>query len=166
MPLTPLQTRTLNVLESRWGRPGFDELFREEQETLALFWLKGEVFNGSFHQYFANSSGDLAPLAVSGLKRIGATETLRIVESAMSKLCVGDYRTDRDERFDLLEALREETDIFDADSHALCLLPEKFWEMSLDRLAASYDLHDYDVNATTSTKTGATVQVIDHPFRR
>jgi hypothetical protein len=149
MRFTPLQNRTWNILESRRGRPGFDELFREEQEVIALFWLEGEVLNGSFHQYFTNSSGDLAPLAVSGLRRIGATKTLRILESAMDKLCTGDYPTDRDERWDLLEALGEETEIFDADSSALCELPEKFREMSLDRLAANYDLHDYDLNATT-----------------
>jgi hypothetical protein len=91
MRFSPLQTRAWNILEKRWGRLGFDELFHEEQEVIALFWLEGDVLNGGFDQYFANSSDDLAPLALSGLKRIGATKTHRILESAMTKLCPGDY---------------------------------------------------------------------------
>jgi hypothetical protein len=140
MPLSPIQEQAEKILWRRWGRPGFDALFREEQEVLALFWLDAEVQNGGLHQYFTNSSGDLVPFALSGLKRIGAVETLKVLESAMAHGFPDGYPADRHERWDLLAGFGEEPDVFDVDEDAYGKLTEPFWEMSLDRLAESYGL--------------------------
>ncbi len=140
MRLTPIQDQAEKILNRRWGRPGFDALFREEQEVLALYWLEVEVLNGGFHQYFCNSAGDLAPLAVSGLKRIDAPVALGLLETAMANLCAGEYPTDRDSRWDALSALGEEPDVFDDVGDRFREQREPFREMALERLAQSYGL--------------------------
>jgi hypothetical protein len=53
-----------------WKNWGSISLQPREQEAIALYWLFGDVMNGGFHQYFFNSSGDMAPLAVQGKRRI------------------------------------------------------------------------------------------------
>jgi Domain of unknown function (DUF4375) len=67
-------TLTWKMLETRWAK-GFDALEKEEQEALAVFWLQAETMNGGLDQFFHNSSGDMAPLALSALKRLNCQQT-------------------------------------------------------------------------------------------
>ena len=56
-----MDRKTWEVLERRW-EAGFDELWPEEQQALALWWLISETMNGGLDQFFWNSSGDQALL--------------------------------------------------------------------------------------------------------
>jgi hypothetical protein len=58
-------------------------------ETVWQVWtIYSEVYNGGLWQYFANSSGEDAPVVSEALKEIGAAETAAIVEAAISELGV------------------------------------------------------------------------------
>lgn len=46
--------------------------------------LSGEVYNGGFHQYFFNSAGNTTAAARDALRAYGATETLALLECAMT----------------------------------------------------------------------------------
>jgi hypothetical protein len=61
---------------------GFAGLSAENQTYFAVCSLEGEVYNGGFHQYFNNSSGDYYADALRGLEEIGATECRRILLAA------------------------------------------------------------------------------------
>ena len=45
----------------------FDTLLAQEQEAIALWWLEAETMNGRLDQYFWNSAGDQALIALRGL---------------------------------------------------------------------------------------------------
>jgi hypothetical protein len=92
---------------------GFAGLSAENQTYFAVCLLEGEVYNGGFHQYFDNSSGDYYTDAMRGLEQIGAAECQRILIAAKVLLFgehgVPDTRTDRFEYLDLegMEPARE-----------------------------------------------------------
>lgn len=125
-------------LESRWDLLGFDNLEEDEKEAVALFWLEVEVMNGGLDQYFSNSSGDLYYYAVSGMERIKASKSLKLLKSAAEKL--GErYPTQRDDRIDILEELWVDVDDpFDYETNLLQELPEYFLNMSLETLMENH----------------------------
>lgn len=125
-------------LEARWEKLGFESLEREEQETIALFWLESEVMNGGLHQYFLNSSGDMFPFALSGLRRIGAKKSLHALESAAEKLG-SIYPENRDDRIDILEQLGENVDPFKVETGVLQELQERLFDISLASLAVKFE---------------------------
>lgn len=137
MALSAEQQRTWKLLEGRWEKLGFENLDDIEKEAIALFWLDGEVDNGGLHQYFLNSSGDMAPYAVAGLERLNAKEALALLKSAMKKLKRGPYPTDQEERYDLLDAFGDD-DPFDAETRALTRLADTYFNHAVDALAAAY----------------------------
>src|SRR5262245_46639863 len=53
------------------------------QHLYAAHWCQSEVRNGGLFQFFFNSTGILAPEAVSGLNTVGATELADILAEAM-----------------------------------------------------------------------------------
>ena len=126
-------------LDHRWGEIGFENLEREEQEALALFWLEAEVMNGGLHQYFLNSSGDLYPLAISALERLGAPISLHALRTAATKLG-SVYPVERDKRIDVVEQFDTDIDPFEAETKALQDLPEHFFDMALVNIAISYSI--------------------------
>ena len=139
MSASPDTKPAFRLLEARWTALGFEGLAKEEREALALFWLEGELMNGGLFQYFANSSGDLAPLALAALKRVGAERTHALLTAAMTKLSVaGSYPTDRTTRGQALEVLGWETDHFASETDELQTLPEKFFDNALERLGVTY----------------------------
>ena len=61
---------------------GFASLSEAERQYFAVGLLEGEVYNGGFHQYFFNSSGDSYPYAIEGLEAIGAPQALLLLRKA------------------------------------------------------------------------------------
>ncbi len=59
----PIHAMEDQVVHDRWGQLGFENLLREEQDYIMIWWLVAEVFNGTFAQYFSNETGDHAPQA-------------------------------------------------------------------------------------------------------
>ncbi|RZL63560.1 MAG: DUF4375 domain-containing protein [Variovorax sp.] len=78
-----LDERTWETLERRWGE-GFDALWPEEQQTIALWWLVSETMNGGLDQFFWNSSGDQAVLARAGLRRLQLSVTGAALDRALA----------------------------------------------------------------------------------
>jgi hypothetical protein len=140
--LTPQQGRAEDTLNERWREIGFDALLPEEQQYIAIYWLIAETMNGGLHQYFYNSSGDLAPLAMKGLKAVGAIASLGILERALAIFPPGGYSTERENRWKGLKAIsgdsHAEIAAFDEVSDALQDYPEDVDGLSLNRLAALY----------------------------
>ena len=59
----------------------------EAARTLfAAHWCQSEVQNGGFEQFFANSTGVLAPEAVEAFVRIGMPEVAKVVDTALGRL--------------------------------------------------------------------------------
>jgi hypothetical protein len=80
------------------------EVGREQGLLLAAHWCMSEVCNGGFHQFFANSTGVLAPEAVRGFEMIGAKEYARISAEATSRFGTP-YPRDREQRYEALDGL-------------------------------------------------------------
>jgi hypothetical protein len=72
----------------------------------AAFQVEGEVYNGGFEQYFANSSADFYSYAVRGLDDIGAIECRDILIAAKAVLFgTGDVPPTQAARFPEIEKL-------------------------------------------------------------
>lgn len=129
---------TWKNLESRWAE-GFENLLSEEQEAIALWWLEAETMNGTLNQYFWNSSGDLAMVALDGLRKLEMPVTLKAFESAL--LYFGEtYPSDREERMSMLEKIEDEygIDVFTSASRVIENLPEDFLQAAVKRLEQIY----------------------------
>ena len=95
----------------------FAQLPEPARHLFAVWWCDAEVCNGGFHQFFANSTGVLAPEAAQGFRAIGLDQCAECVESAIARF--GDpYPRDQALRDDGLRKLqrsgvtREEWDPF------------------------------------------------------
>lgn len=131
-------TPTWKKLEDRWSL-GFETLLPEEQEALALWWLEAETMNGSLSQFFWNTSGDLALIALSGLKSLSMPITQQALESALA-FFGPDYPLERDARMAVLEKIEEEhgEEVFTPASDIISALPEDFVQAAVDRLEKCY----------------------------
>lgn len=83
---------------------GFDILTASERYYLTIWWLEGEANNGSFDQYFRNSSGEFAHEALQGLKAVGANQMADIFQTAISLFPNALVPIDREERNKVLDA--------------------------------------------------------------
>lgn len=125
------------MFQSRWKELGEENLHPFERTYIALFSLFGNVFNGGFDMYFLESSGDLAPLALVGLRQIGAKNSELILKDALDSFGENGYTADCNLRRAKLDALSDPQ--FD-------VLNRKFYEFSdadsalaLEWLAREYD---------------------------
>ncbi len=73
----------------------------------AAHWCQSEVRNGGLHQFFGNSTGVLAPEAVSAFESIGMPKTAAVVAEAMAWFGPA-YPRDREVREDLLGSYENE----------------------------------------------------------
>ena len=129
--------KTWQTLEQRW-KQGFDLLWLEEQETIALWWLVAEVMNGGLDQYFWNSSGDLALLAQAGLRRLELPITAAALDAALVHFGPH-YPVDRDERHKALNQLEEQFDhLFDDESGVIADYAEQCDKVAVEDLRVRY----------------------------
>ena len=73
------------------------------QNIIRLFQM--EVNNGGIHQYFLNSAGNDAGVAVSFLREIGATDAESILARAIERFGSNSVPNDRAQRLKILEQL-------------------------------------------------------------
>ncbi len=73
----------------------------------ATWWVEAEVNNGGFNQYFWNSAGQFAQVAVVGFGLIGAVEHARLMECAISMYEEDKERLQEFQRRGTLEAFSE-----------------------------------------------------------
>jgi hypothetical protein len=130
-------TRTL--LDDRWRDLGFDRLLPEERDFIILWWLEAEVFNGGFHQYFHNSSGDAAPEALVALEVLGAHTSARILRDALTELACEPFVRDTEQRRTHLMKLDRSIDRFDRVTDELQDLPEDFVSLAIARVKTAYE---------------------------
>lgn len=129
-------------LEKNWEKD-FVALSQEEQETIALWWLEAETMNGTLNQFFWNSAGDLALIAMSGLKTLRMPITAKALASALAYF--GDtYPVARDERIKQLKIIEAAhgVDVFTPASRIIQDLPEDFLQAAVDRLEKHYNSID------------------------
>ncbi|HYX71872.1 MAG TPA: DUF4375 domain-containing protein [Nitrososphaera sp.] len=77
------------------------------RHLFAAHWLYAEVCNGGFDQFFANSTGVLAPEAAEGFRAIGLDDYAAVIEEAI-QLFGSSYPREQDKRNDLLDAMSED----------------------------------------------------------
>lgn len=83
----------------------FAKLPQAARHIFAVLWCDHEVCNGGLHQFFSNSTGVLAPEAVSGFRAMNLACLGELVETAMQQLG-SPYPRDRGTRQDALRLLR------------------------------------------------------------
>jgi len=94
-----------------------------ELKFLEVYALVGEIGNGGFSQYFDNSSGDNAEIALAGLREIGADNAADITERAMAVFPDGKPPEDRYERQEIMEQMNEDCfRVWDVCSKSFCKL--------------------------------------------
>jgi Domain of unknown function (DUF4375) len=84
---------------------GWDRLSDTERRLVAVQAMEGEVLNGGFDQYFFNSMGGDAEVALAGLKEMGATQAAPLLERAMAVFPGGKPPTDRQERWKVMDQI-------------------------------------------------------------
>jgi hypothetical protein len=120
----PSQTpfNALDAIASRIKEVGYDNLNDHEKGYYAVWWFCAETNNGGLHQFFFNSTGGYVPEVTMGLRMMGATETLKILERAMSLFGRSTLPRDDNERRDIVLQMSE------ADEQELNALTNKFYE--------------------------------------
>lgn len=81
-------------IEQKAHARGHDSLSESEHKFVAVFALEGEVNNGGFEQFFFNSSGNEAELALDGLRELGASKVAALLLRAMAVFPDGKPPTD------------------------------------------------------------------------
>ena len=94
----------IGALRYRIGQKPESRLTATERRLLAVYWVEAEVNNGGFDQYFYNSAGDNAELALAGLRDMGAVAATGLLERAMAVFPAGKPPRDR---FKRQEAMRQ-----------------------------------------------------------
>ena len=134
--------QTWQTLEQRWEQ-GFERLWPEEQQTIALWWLVSDTMNGGLDQFFWNSSGDLALLAQAGLRRLNLPITFAALDSALTHFGPS-YPVDREERHGALNRLiarlgeQQFDQLFDDETRVIQDYAERCDEVALDDLRTRY----------------------------
>jgi hypothetical protein len=107
---------------------GFHGLSPDEQTYFALRCLIGEVFNGGFHQFFANHSGEYYGFAVNGLLDLEAMVSHQLLTKAKEVL-FGDQAvpTDFSERNQSLRFIEENDFRHSRVIQQLEVLDKQFW---------------------------------------
>jgi Domain of unknown function (DUF4375) len=94
-----------------WGlgqkieKQGWDRLTDTERRLVAVQYMDAEVLDGGFDEYFFNSPGGDAEVALAGLKDMGATVTASLLERAMDVFPVGKPPTDQQERWKVMDKI-------------------------------------------------------------
>ena len=119
---------TARLLDQRALR-GLGGMSEAEQNLTLIDQLAGEVSNGGFHQYFANSSGDCSARARRAAHEIGG-ELARVVEAAFN-VFPSQPAEDRATRNAQMASLRDEWEAWSA-------IDDDFYKIPLDQLVARY----------------------------
>ncbi|HEY1256299.1 MAG TPA: DUF4375 domain-containing protein [Terracidiphilus sp.] len=96
------------ALNQKAANTGEQDLTDEERIVLAVEAMEREVNNGGFGQFFANASGQYAPILVDSLLTIGCPETANVASGAINALGVQDFTPEALEA--ALESENEERD--------------------------------------------------------
>jgi Domain of unknown function (DUF4375) len=117
-----MNRRLIALAESptnRFWRVDYEALSRPERVFRAIWELEAQVNNGGFHQFFYNTSGEIAPFVVDALRSIGASAMAEIVERALQLVSPDipwrDYEARRARVMALGPEIEEQLDSIDQD---------------------------------------------------
>ena len=96
-------------IQSREATGGYESLVSSDRMFFCIWTLEAEVNNGGFHQFYANSSGDIAADVPAALRAVGASHTAGIVERANAVFGPAGPPVDREERERVLEEVQGES---------------------------------------------------------
>ena len=137
MDLTNTQRDAWDKLGQRYEEVGFGRLSTLERQFVALEALAGDTLNGSLDQYFCNSSGDLALIAIEAIDALGEQGVSATLREVISELWPTGYPTDRSERNERFSNIND--DVFlESESDVIVASHERLLAQSLDALAESY----------------------------
>jgi len=109
------------------SQTGWSGLTEPLRYVLATRILIDEVNNGGFAQYFVNSSGDQWPMAIAGLRAIGARQDLELSQKAIEFFGPDGPSTDRNARhMQLAKVVKDDDEVFSP-------LESEFYEDKEDR---------------------------------
>ncbi|MEQ2005950.1 MAG: DMP19 family protein [Limisphaerales bacterium] len=95
----------VGALRYRIGQKPESRLTDTERRLLAAYWVEAEANNGGFDQYFFNSAGDNAEVALVGLKDMGAAGPAGLLERAMAVFPGGKPPADRFKRQEVMQQI-------------------------------------------------------------
>lgn len=88
---------------------GESSLTETERRLCAAHGLDGEINNGGFDQYFWNSTGNDAEVALAGLKDMGAVAAATLLERAMAVFPSGKPPADRQRRHEEMKKMESQS---------------------------------------------------------
>lgn len=111
---------------------GWTNLTQVEQHIVAVYAMEGEILDGGFNQYFFNSTGEDAEIALAGLEEMGATSAVGLLERAMQQFPGGKPPADTEKRREVMTQIEAtarpiwnncDSEYYDRkeDTYALCL---------------------------------------------
>jgi hypothetical protein len=109
---------------------GLGAMTEAERNVTLVNELQGEVNNGGFHQYFANSSGDCASRVLAASRAIDPGLS-KIVERALAPFPNSNPSEDRATRNAQMSSLSNEWDAWSS-------LDDEFYELPLDERVTRY----------------------------
>jgi hypothetical protein len=109
---------------------GLGAMTETERNVTLVNELQGEVFNGGFHQYFANSSGNCASRVLAASRAIDP-ELSKIVERALAQFPNSNPSEDRATRNEQMASLANEWDAWSD-------LDDEFYKLPLDERVTRY----------------------------
>lgn len=105
-------------------------------QLVALGELRTQVNNGGFHQYFFNSSGDLAMEALQASTALGIDQLAATIQQALG-LLGGRYTADREGRQEVLDELDNEEEFEPLDAAFYGIEQSIDLDGAMQRLASS-----------------------------
>lgn len=96
------------------------------QFVYSTWWVEAEVYNGGFNQYFINSAGDLAEIALSGYGEMNLNEYKDLLEKA--KAINADILKKENKETRFYSSLEEVSGSY--EDNRLNVLDEKFYKLS------------------------------------
>jgi hypothetical protein len=92
-------------LDQKSEERGWENLSDTERRLIAIDAMNDEVLDGGFKQYFSTSLGADVEVALAGLKEMGATGTVEIVERAMAPFPSNKPPADYEQRNVIMEKI-------------------------------------------------------------
>ncbi len=114
---------------------GWESLTEIEKMFCVVNDIEREVYNGGFDQFFCNSSGDFSSCSVEYLVKLGAIETARIVQKAISFFPNSKPESDQEKRW---EQLRKIENIASSSWEEL---DNEFYDLEEDRHLKMWQIH-------------------------
>ena len=103
----------------------FERTAVPSRTLFAAHWLKSEVDNGGFYQFYWNTTGILAPEAADAFVTIGMSASAQVIRQSIAWF-PSPYPRDRSRRIALLDRYAAENP---GRRHPFDLLDERFYEL-------------------------------------